>query len=109
MYLRKLLARKLLNLYPATWRKEYGEEMRSMLLAQPLTASVIGDAFLNAMRQNIRRPDPWIIAALCLICWRSFWILLPSITNSRRQPGRGLNRSIAASFCWSRSPRDAGQ
>jgi hypothetical protein len=46
---------------------------------------------------------------LCLICWRSFWILLPSITNSRRQPGRGLNRSIAASFCWSRSPRDAGQ
>jgi hypothetical protein len=79
MYLRKILVRQLLRLYPALWRKEYGEEMRSMLLAQPVTASVIGDVFLNAMRQNLRRPDRWKIAALFLICWRSFWIVLPSI------------------------------
>ena len=83
MYLRKIVVRQLLRLYPAAWRKEYGEEMRSMLLAQPLTASVIGDVFLNAMRQNLRRPDPWKIAALCLICWRSFWIVLPSIYRMR--------------------------
>ena len=50
-----------------------------MLLAQPLTPSVAGDVFLNAMRQNLRRPDPWKIAALFLICWRSLWIVLPSI------------------------------
>jgi hypothetical protein len=79
MYLRKIVVRQLLRLYPAAWRKEYGDEMRSMLLAQPLTASVSGDVFLNAMRQNLRRPDPWIIGALLLICWRRFWILLPSI------------------------------
>ena len=58
MYLRKILVRLLLTLYPAAWRKEYGEEVRSMLLAQPLTATVIVDVHLNAMRQNFRRPDP---------------------------------------------------
>ena len=62
MYLRKIVVRPLLSLYPAAWRKEYGDEMRSMLLSQPLTASVAGDVFLNAMRQNLRRPDPWITA-----------------------------------------------
>jgi hypothetical protein len=92
MYLRKLLVRQLLRLYPAAWRMEYGEEMRSMLLAQPLTASVIGDVFLNAMRQNLRRPDPWTIAALCLICWRSFSILLPSIYQ--------LSPAAWALFVW---------
>jgi len=79
MYLRKILVRQLLRLYPAAWRTEYGEEMGSMLLAQPLTASVAGDVFLNAIRQNLRRPDPWKAAGLFLVCWRSFWIVLPSV------------------------------
>ncbi len=61
MYLRKILVRQLLNLYPDAWRKEYGEELRSILLARPLTIPVIGDVFLNAMRQNLRRPDPRLL------------------------------------------------
>lgn len=81
MRLRKVLVRQILNLYPDRWQKEYGEEMRSMLLAQPLTASVIGDVFLNAMRQNLRRPDPWRIAFLILTAWRVFWIVWASISQ----------------------------
>jgi len=60
---------------------EYGEEMRAMLLAGPLTASVVGDVFLNAMRQNLRCRDPWKVALLFLLLWRSLWILLPSVAQ----------------------------
>lgn len=108
MYLRKILVRQLLALYPALWRKEYGEEMRSMLLAQPLTASVIVDVFLNGLRQNFRQPDPWKIAALILICWRTFWILLPSVFQLSAaawvlfvQIDRGFFLLVAlATGCW---------
>ncbi len=78
MYLRKVAVRQLLRLYPAAWRNEYGVEMRAMLLEQPLTPAVAGDVLLNGLRENFRRPDPWKITALFLICWRFFWILLPA-------------------------------
>jgi hypothetical protein len=108
MGLRKILVWLLLRLYPRAWRKEYGEEMRSMLLAQPLTASVIGDVFLNAMRQNFRRPDPWRIAVLILVAWRTSWILWASISGLSPETwapllplDRGLFLVVAfATGCW---------
>lgn len=78
MHLRKVAVRQLLRLYPASWRNEYGVEMRAMLLEQPLTPAVAGDVLRNALRENFRHPDPWKITALFLICWRCFWILLPA-------------------------------
>ena len=99
MYVRKIGVRQLLRLYPAAWRKEYGEEMRSMLLAQPLTASVIGDVFLNALRQNLRQPDPWKVAALFLICWETLWIFVPLI-SPHSQTARALAIQNNAVFIW---------
>jgi hypothetical protein len=69
---------------------------------------VIGDVFLNAMCQNLRRPDPWKIGALLLICWRSFWIVLPSIFQLSQaawalfaQVDRGVFLLVALSTgCW---------
>ena len=108
MYLRKILVRLLLTLYPAAWRKEYGEEVRSMLLAQPLTATVIVDVLLNAMRQNFRRPDPLRVAVLILVSWRTSWILWASISQLSPEiwpPFVQVDRSLfllvaLATGCW---------
>jgi len=62
----------LLRAYPAAWRKEYGEELRSLLLSQPLSASAVGDVLLNGARQHLRNPTPCQIGLICILLWRCF-------------------------------------
>lgn len=108
MRLKKFLVRTLLSLYPAAWRKEYGEEMRSMLLAQPLTAPAMVDVFLYATRENLRRPDPWRIAFLINLAWRTSWLLRASFSGISPEIwapflplDRGLFLAVAFAIgCW---------
>jgi len=51
------IIRALLRLYPANWRREYGGELTHMLLARPLTASIVGDVFRNALWQRLRAAE----------------------------------------------------
>lgn len=48
------LIRLLLALHPRSWRARYGEELRALLEAAPLTASVVLDVLVNAARQHVR-------------------------------------------------------
>ena len=46
------MTRLLLALHPRAWRRRYGEEFRALLEDQPLTAAVVLDVLLNAVRQH---------------------------------------------------------
>lgn len=62
------MIRLLLALHPRSWRAEYGEELRDLLAADPLTVAVILDVLHNAARQQGRaRPIAVrLVAALAL-------------------------------------------
>jgi hypothetical protein len=64
--------RFLLWLYPAKWRREYGEEMRSMLASQPLTGSVVRNVLAHTFREHLRHPAPWITGFAIVFFWRIF-------------------------------------
>jgi len=48
----------LLRLYPAAWRREYGDELTDILLSRPLTAGAIADLLWNAGVQRVRAAAP---------------------------------------------------
>ena len=58
MTFRQRLARALVHLYPAAWRREYGEELLDVLLARPLTWLVVVDVLCNGARLRIRNAAP---------------------------------------------------
>src|ERR1039458_10642672 len=51
----------LVGLYPARWKREYGDEFRDVLMRQPLEAVAVLDAVWNAMGQQVRNGEPWVI------------------------------------------------
>jgi hypothetical protein len=59
----------LLYLYPKAWRAEYGDELRTMLLARPLTAAIVVDIARSAMWQRLRvvLPPTWVGIGLMLV------------------------------------------
>ena len=58
MTFRQRLARALVNLYPADWRREYGDELFDLLAARPLTWLVAADVLWNGARLRIRFAEP---------------------------------------------------
>jgi hypothetical protein len=53
-----LIASALVHLYPEPWRREYGIELRDLLLARPLTMRAAADAAWNGLRQRGRDLAP---------------------------------------------------
>jgi len=84
---RALVERFLVRLYPERWRKEYGEEMRAMLLSQHTGAAAFCNVLVHAVGENFRHPpDLARLFAVLLICRRCFWIL--------RYPAEPLSRQV---------------
>ena len=54
----------LVGLYPARWRREYGEEFRDVLTRRPLDAATVVDAIWSALGQQLRSGEPWIIVGV---------------------------------------------
>jgi len=52
--MKRSVVRRLLLLYPAKWRNEYGAELEDLLLAEPLRFSVVLNVVLSALRQQVR-------------------------------------------------------
>ena len=48
------LIQKLLRLYPAKWRNEYGAELEDLLYREPLRFTVILNVVSSALRQQLR-------------------------------------------------------
>jgi hypothetical protein len=73
--------------YPRSWREEYGEELAGILAQQALSVTVVADVLAAAIRQHVRRDDPWKICGAGLFLWtvagdlmnvvNSNWFLLP--------------------------------
>jgi hypothetical protein len=61
------IIRTLLHLYPAKWRREYGAELTDMLLARPLTATIVGDVFRSALWQHLRVAEISTLVGLAML------------------------------------------
>ncbi len=70
MNFRKLL----LNMYPRSWRAEYGEEFAGILATRRLTPAIVLDVLGGAVRQRLTRTEPWILCGAALSLWT---VLLP--------------------------------
>jgi hypothetical protein len=57
----------LVGLYPARWKREYGEELRDVLLRRRLDAATAADAIWNAVRQQLRLGEPWVLTGIPLL------------------------------------------
>jgi hypothetical protein len=55
---RRRLAEALLRIYPAAWRREYGEELFDILISRPLTWRIAADVLGAGLRERIRAPEP---------------------------------------------------
>jgi hypothetical protein len=56
----------LIRLYPARWRSEYGAEFSDLLLSRPLTARELLNVLGNALWQQCRAGEPWIVIGVPL-------------------------------------------
>jgi hypothetical protein len=54
MSIRHRLITVLLGIYPAQWRREYGGELKDLLLTEPLGLGTIGDVVWNAVCERLR-------------------------------------------------------
>lgn len=77
-----MIKRILLRLYPAAWRKEYGEEFAYVLASRPLSIRAIADVAWSAAWLRLRSVPVWLIAGAFLFAlelWRLFspgWLAL---------------------------------
>jgi hypothetical protein len=59
--------RFLLRLYPAAWRKEYGEEFAEVLQSRRLSLRIVADVLASAAWQRLRHAPLWIVVGVCLM------------------------------------------
>lgn len=57
----------LLALHPRAWRARYGEEFRALLETEPLTARVVLDVLIGAVRQQVRAHRVLVRVAVALV------------------------------------------
>lgn len=69
------LVAALVGLYPARWKREYGEELRDVLLRRRLDAATAADAIWNAFRQQLRLGEPWLLVGVpwLVLNWAGYW------------------------------------
>lgn len=73
------LVKALIRLYPSRWRAEYGEELGEILMQRPLGTGAVLNVVCNAIWQQLRMQEPWLIVGAPLLVWAFvFWIMLLS-------------------------------
>jgi hypothetical protein len=56
----------LIHLYPARWRSEYGAELEDVLLRRPLGLRELLNVAANALWQQCRDGEPWLVLGVPL-------------------------------------------
>jgi len=64
---RQQLAEALLRVYPAAWRREYGEELFDILISRPLTWRVAANVLGAGLRQRIREAEPATVLGVATV------------------------------------------
>ena len=64
---RQRLAEALLRVYPAAWRREYGDELFDILISRPLTWRVATDVLGAGLRQRIRAAEPATVLGVATV------------------------------------------
>lgn len=71
-----MMRKILLRLYPAAWRKEYGEEFADLLASNRLTFGAVANVLWSAARQRLRHAPAWFLAGMWLLLFTATRILL---------------------------------
>lgn len=65
----------LVGLYPRRWKREYGAEFTDVLMSRPLHLSTVLDLLWNALGQQLRWGEPWLILGYPLLLFNLATIL----------------------------------
>ena len=71
------MRRILFLLYPAAWRKEYGEEFADVLASQPLGVRMIADVAGSAAWQRLRCVPLWLMCGTFLFAVELYRLYFP--------------------------------
>ncbi len=63
-WLKAKIVAALVGLYPRRWKREYGTEFADVLIRRPLVPSAVLNIVWNALRQQLRLGEPWLIVGL---------------------------------------------
>ena len=67
--MKRYLIAGLVRLYPSRWRAEYGGELSGILAARPLIIREVLNVALNAIWQQLRLQEPWLLIGVPLFVW----------------------------------------
>jgi hypothetical protein len=81
----------LLRLYPAAFRKEYGEEFADVLASRPLTLGAVANVLWSSAGQRFRHAATWLLAGMCLLLLHVTRMLLQFIGMVSMQEDSGLD------------------
>jgi hypothetical protein len=85
MMTRHQIVEALLRMYPAEWRREYGDELKDMLVARPLTPGIAVNVLWSAIRQRGRAAAPSTVLGLAsMLVVLAGFVLTPASYGSMR-------------------------
>ena len=73
-----MIRKVLLRLYPAAWRKEYGEEFADVLVSSRLTVRAVANVLWSAACQRLRHAPLWLLSGVSLFLFELMQLLLQS-------------------------------
>jgi hypothetical protein len=102
--MKRRMVAALVRLYPARWRSEYGAEFAELLMRRPLGARELLNVAANAVWQQWRGGEPWILLGTlfaALTGYACFRALLGEPIIDTRRPGIDLTGGLQqCAFCF---------
>jgi hypothetical protein len=98
--MKRHLVAGLIRLYPSRWRADYGEELADVLLRRPLGFGAVANVAANALWQQLRLQEPWLLMGVPVLLWVVMrWIeLLTHPVYIAREGGGSLSVAVGLLF-----------
>jgi hypothetical protein len=101
--MKRRLVAGLIRLYPSRWRVEFGDELADVLLRRPLRVGGVVNVAVNALRQQLRLQEPWLLMGVPLVLLLvARWIVLLTnatyIATENRSAGAAMGVFFAVGF-----------
>lgn len=97
--LKEQIVAALVGLYPRRWKREYGTEFADVLIRRPLGPFAVFNILWNALRQQLRLGEPWLMVGipwLLLNIYGHLWNILYPVPYAAEPPRNWLvTRAIA--------------
>jgi len=94
--MKHFIVRMLLRMYPDSWRREYGIELRDLLVARPLTVGTFGNVLRSGLWQRLRAAEISTLVGIGIL----LVMLNGFVWNIIAPPRYGSGSSMLLQYFW---------